>query len=365
MGVARLDTDAVAVETVEALGLDPSIDLMSPEGLAASIRRAASFTCPTTPGVLARTVSEVLSELRGFDEETPHEIVRLIESMLAYGDLLELPFEGSQGTRRRLFLGPPAYVRRSGTNSCLLLGIRSEGAALLSDQLGAQIEYVHHARVIRLAESDPLTELMDDEGLVELQPEQWLQSPRASSPGDLVAFYTDRLHALGQSGELELRIVDPDSSVTYYRGRWRGLTSRDNGYFVARRPQAFGADLWCFAQIDQGQVAKIIDLPLQSSLTPGADEAWRLQAAIDALASNPQRVRVSQQEQGSRQVGFFSPVPSWMQRRLDIIGVPCPGGRGALFAYELPQEEVQEELDFLTERMWVSIEEAGTAGDDR
>jgi hypothetical protein len=365
MGVARLDTDAVAVETVEALGLDASIDLMSAEGLAASIRRAASFACPTTPGVLARTMSEVLSGLRGFDDETPNEIVHLIESMVAYGDLLELPLEDSEGTRRRLFLGPPAYVRRRGTNSCLLLGIRPEGAPLLGEELGAQIEYVRHARVMRLAENELLTELMDDERLVELQPEQWLRSPRSSSPGDLVAFYTDRLHALGQSGELELRILDPDSSVTYYRGRWRTLKSSDNGYFVARRPQAFGADLWCFTQIVQGEVAKIIDLPLQSPLAPGADEAWRLQAAIDALASNPQQVRVSEQEKGSRQVGFFSPVPSWMQRRLDIIGVPCPGRRGALFAYELPQEEVQEELDFVAERLWVSIEATGTAGDVR
>ncbi len=364
MGVARLDTDAVAAETVEALGLDPSIDLMSAEGLAASIRRAASFACPTTPGVLVRTMSEVLSGLRGFDDETPDEIVHLIESMVAYGDLLELPLEDPRGTGRRLFVGPPAYVRRRGTNSCLLLGIRPEGAGLLSDELSAQIEYVRHARVMRLPESEPLTELMDDQGLVELQPEQWLRSPRAASPGDLVAFYTERLHALGQSGELDLRIVDPDASVTYYRGRWRAVKSSDNGYFVARRPQAWGADLWCFTKIVQGDVEKIIDLPLQSPLAPGADEAWRLQAAIDALASNPQRVRVSGQG-GSRQLGFFSPLPSWMQRRLEIIGLPSRGGRGALFAYELPHEDVQEELDFLMERMWLSVEEAGTAGDAR
>jgi hypothetical protein len=359
MGIARLDTGAVGVESVEALGLDPSVDLMSPEGLAASIRRAASFTCPTTPGVLMRTVSEVLSGLRGFREETSSEIVDLIESMLAYGDLLELPLEDSQGTRRRLFLGPPAYVQRRGTNSCLLLGIRPEGAPLLGDELNAQVDCVRHARVIRLPDNDPLARLLDDEGLVKLQPEQWLQGPRASSPEDLVAYYAGRLHAFGQSGELELRIIDPESSVTYYRGRWRDLKNGDNGQFIARRAQAWGADLWCFTQIVQGEVAKIIDLPLQSPLAPGADEAWRLQAAIDALGSHPQRVRLSEYEEGSRRLGFFSPLPSWMQRRLDIIGAPCRGPRGALFAYELPEAEVKEELDFMAERMWLSIEEGG------
>lgn len=365
MGVTPLDPEAVAAETVEALGLDPSIELMSSEGLAVSIRRAASFACPTTQGVLKRTTSEVLSGLGGVDEETPDDIAFLIESMLAYGDLLELPLEETQGTRRRLFLGPPAYVRRRGTNSCLLLGIRPEGAALLGDELGTQIEYVRHARVLRLAEGDPLAERMEDEGLLELRAEQWLRSPRESSPEELVALYTERLHALGQTGELELRILDPGSSVTYYRGRWRALNGNDNGYFVARRPQAWGADLWCFTQIVQGEVGLIIDLPLQSPLAPGADEAWRLQAAIDAIASNPQRVRVSDEDGGTRHLAFFSPLPSWMQRRFDIIGKPCRGSRGALFAYELPQDEVQEELDFLAERMWVSIVEEGRAGDDR
>jgi hypothetical protein len=364
MGVSRLEPDAVALDAAETLGLDPSIDLKSQEGLAASIRRAASFICPTTAGALARTTGDVLSGLPEFGDHTQDEIAHLIEAMLAYGDLLELPVEDSQGTHRRLFLGPPAYVRRRGTNSCLLLGVRPEGAGLLSSELSTKIEYIRHARVIRLAEGDPLTELLDEEGLVALQPEQWLQSPQASIPGDLVAFYADRLHALGQSGELELRIIDPASSVTYYRGRWRPLKTTDNGYLVARRAQAWRADLWCFTQIVQGEIAKIIDLPLQSPLAPGADEAWRLQAAIDALASKPQRVSVGEQQEGSRQVSFFSPLPSWMQRRLDIIGVPCQGRRGALFAYNIPNEDLQEELDFVEEMMWASIDGAGD-GDDR
>src|SRR4051794_7339072 len=160
MGVARLDGDAVALESVEALGLDSSLELMSAEGLAASIRRAASFTCPTTASALARTVSDALAGLRGFDEENSHEIPDIIESMVAYGDLLELPFEDPQGTRRRLFLGPPAYVQRTGIDSCLLLGIRSEGAALLSDELSAQVEYVRHARVIRLPDRDLRAQLL-------------------------------------------------------------------------------------------------------------------------------------------------------------------------------------------------------------
>jgi hypothetical protein len=362
MGVSRLSPPDVAVEAVEALGLDPSLDLMSAEGLAASIRRAASFSCPTTPGVLLRAVSDVLVGLPGFDDEKRNQTMELIESLLAYGDLLELP--DPEGRQRRLYLGPPAYVPRRGSSSCLLIGIRPEGAPLVSDELAGEIEYNGHARILRLTEDESLSELLDEEGLAPLAAEQWLQTPRAATPHELVAFYTDKLHTQGLAGDVELRIIDPDASVTYYRGRWRTPRGSDSGYFVARRPQAYGADLWCFAELAGGAVARLVDLPQQKPLAPAADEAWRLQAAIDALAASPQRVRVAQTDEASARIlDFFSPVPSWIQRRLDVIGVLGRGGRGALFSYELPESEVEEEVDFLQEQMWLSPMTERTAGD--
>jgi hypothetical protein len=354
MGISRLSARHVAVEAVETLGLDPSLDLLSPEGLAASIRRAASFSCPTTPGALLRAIAEVMVGLPSFDDEKREQIAELIESLLAYGDLLELPDE--DGLQRRLFLGPPAYVPRRGSNSCLLLGVRPEGAPLVSDEVAGDIDYNGHARVLRLAEDESLSELLEEEGLTNLAAEQWLQSPRAATPQELVAFYTDRLQARGLTGDVELRIIDPGTSVTYYRGRWRTPQGSDSGYFVARRPQAFGADLWCFAALAGGAVAKLVDLPQQKQLAPAADEAWRLQAAIDALAATPQRVRIRHTENPTAKIlDFFSPVPSWIQRRLDVIGVRCRGVRGALFCYELSESEVEEEVEFLREQMWIVV----------
>jgi len=353
MGVSRLSPPDVAVEAAETLGLDPSLDLMSAEGLAASIRRAASFSCPTTPGTLLRAVSDVLVGLPGFDDEKRNQITELIESLLAYGDLLELPDQ--DGRQRQLYLGPPAYVPRRGSNSCLLVGIRPEGAPLVSDELAGDIQYHGHARILRLTDDESLGEVLDEEGLSKLATEQWLQSPRATKPQDLLALYTDRLETQGLTGDVELRILDPDASVTYYRGRWRTSRGSDNGNFVARRPQAFGADLWCFAELAGGVVAKLVDLPQQKQLGPASDEAWRLQAAIDALAGKPQRVRVAHADSAAARIlDFFSPVPSWIQRRLDVIGALCRGGRGALFSYELPKSEVEEEIDFLQEQMWLS-----------
>ena len=362
MGIERLEPREVAVETVETLGLAVSeLELMSPEGLAASLRRAASFLCPATPGSLRRAVAEALAGLPGFDDESPGDMDELIHSLIAYGDLLELPHEDDAGKRRLLFLGSPGYVRRRGTNTCLLVGIRPEGAPLISGELLETIVYEGHVRLIRSTDSRPVNELLDAEGLAELLPAQWLRAPREASAEDVLAFYVDRLDAAGSPGDVELRVIDPAARVTYYKGRWRPLQNRDAGRFVARRPQAFGADLWCFAEVSSGAVTKLIDLPLQSNHAPAADEAWRLQAAIDALAKQPQRVRVRDAADATMAVlDLFSPLPSWTQRRLDVVGTPLPGAGGALFSYRLLETEVEEELRFLGDMMWLAVERANS-----
>jgi hypothetical protein len=357
MAVTRLKAVDIEHQAVKALLLPANLALSSREGIAASIRRAASFTCPTTSGSLVRITSEVLRGLPGFDDETPQVVAPLIEDLCAYGDLLELPVEDEAGPRRKLFLGPPSYVCREGTNTALVTGIRSEGAPLLSDALMGYIEYTGHARLFRAPDDAFVDELLDGEGLAALSAEQWLHAPREATTEELVAFYMSRLESQGLPGEVELRVLDPSSSTTYYRGRWRSVKNNDTGLFVGRRPQAFGADLWCIAQITEGTIGRLIDLPLENPLAPGADEAWRLQAALDASRGNPQRVRVTEVGGSSRSVlEFFSPVPSWLQRRLDVVGTPCSAGRGALFTYEIASDELQVELAFLASMLWLSTD---------
>lgn len=364
VGVERIDPVRVAEESVEALALNAAeVGLTSPEALAASIRRAASFLCPTTPGALLRAVKEVLSGLPGFSDETEIEIAALVDSLVSYGDLIELPIDDGSRSRRQLFLGPPAFIPRQ-ANTALLLGVRPEGAPLLSDDLLNTINHVGHARLIRSRDGHPIADLLGTEGLIELQPEQWMRAPRRATPEETVGFYVGRLEAAGPSGDIEgVRVIDPASKVTYYRGRWRILRPRDEGRFVARRPQAFGADLWCFTDVAEGGVRKLIDLPLRDPLAPGSDEAWHLQAALDALAGHPQRLRV-RVGTPTQAIDFFSPVPSWIQRRLDVMGSPAPRTSGALFSYAFPNDEVAEEIRYLKDMMWLSVEEASGGIDD-
>ena len=352
MVVARLTPDQAAETALRALGLDDAgIDIFSTESLAASLRRAASFLCPATPGRIVRSVVEVLEGLPGYSEETKGQLETLLDILVGYGDLLELPADDLESSGLRIYLGSPSFVRRD-SGSCLLIGVRPDGAQLVGDELAALIDYEGHVRM--LPSSEALDEAITSSGLTELSPEQWQQAPRRVSVTELLDEYNTRLRAAGPSGEIEEpRILDPTQSVTYYRGRWRSPKPSDDGTFVARRPQAFGSDLWCFTEVVGGRITQLIDLPVFGPLVPGADEAWRLQAAIDASSGRPQQVRVRSGSSATR-LDFFSPLPSWAQRRLDVVGTPLLRERGSLFSYSLPNSEVEEELRSLAEMLWMS-----------
>ena len=339
--------------TKAILGLPMSIELLSVEGLAASLRRSASVLCPTTMRGLVRTTAEVLEGLDGFDEAGTSEVLEeVLDSLVAYGDLVELEVDESGSRSRKLFLGPPAYIPRSDTSACLIVGIRPDGAPIVGSSAAQSLKHVGHTRWVIGAGSESARDLLMGEDLIAMRMEHWLKYPREVSSGALLNQYLERLAAAGSSGDIDAMVLDPEAKVTYYRGRWRSLRSRDSGKYVARRPQAYGADAWCFAEVADGEVTKLIDLPL-SPLARAADEAWRLQAAIDAERERPQVVEIrSGSGQDVCQLAFFSPVPSYIQRRLDVIAVPVPHTRGALFCYELPIGEVREELDHLRKMMW-------------
>ncbi len=343
---------------VRALGLGQAgVDLLSPEALAASLRRAASFLCPATPRRIVQSVFEALAGLPSYNAEIRAQLESMLEALIGYGDLLELPSDTTDPTGRRIFLGAPSFVRRA-SGSCLLVGIRPDGAALADEELSSLIEYDGHTRMIRSSGSDALDEVLASSGLTELSSEHWLKAPRVVRASDVVNEYQQRLQASGSSGEIDiLKVIDPSTPVNYYRGRWREPKKGDRGSFVARRPQAFGADLWSFAAVSDGKVVKLIDLPVGLSLAPAADEAWRLQAAIDAVAGEPQRLRVRAGTRSDSMVlDLFSPLPSWAQRRLDVVGTPLLRSRGALFSYSVPDDEIDEECRFLSDMLWMTTD---------
>ena len=127
------------------------------------------------------------------------------------------------------------------------------------------------------------------------------------------------------------RFSIPPTPVRYYRRRWREPGPTDSGDFVARRPQAYGADLWSAVRLENGVATRIFQLPVDDPVVPARDEAWRLQLAIDAERGFPQRYAAEPfAGGGSSVVKFFSPIPGFAERYLQLVGMPLGGDRPAL-----------------------------------
>lgn len=367
MGLVQLDRDQVVATAVAALGFDPTeVDLEAPEVLAEITRRMASFCCPVTPLGLERRVEECLSGLGSFTtRESGESVVReIIESLIGYGDLVEAPIDDEQkGTSRRfLFLAQPSYVVLS-VEMCVLVGIRAKGLPFGDGSVGERVIHHNYARHVRLQPGEAPDGALGGLGLRELSSEHWLNCPPTATPESVVKEYATRLDAAGPSGSVgPIRILDPTRSVTFYSGRWRVAAARDTGRFIGRRPVEFGADQWCYCDVVDGEVTGLVDLPATDRLARGCDEAWRLQAALDALAGTPQFLTV--QHDSRRQealLRFKSPIPSWDQRRLDAVGEPLGRQAGCLFAYRVSEDLLEAELASLQRSMWLEVESEGEA----
>lgn len=364
MGVVtmrRLTAEEVHAQKIRELGLDPeALDLMTPEGLAGGLRRAASFLCPCSAATLVRAVVRPLRGLVPNLDSAKELVEATLEAMISCGDVLEQPElqDGSLTARVLLYTAPASFVvRQSGL--VLLLGVAADQLSPLPPELERRIQYFGHLR--RLSPSSAAEDLRTELrqlGLRELSSDTWLEGPKPCPATQVVAASDRALDAVPPSRDIPgLLLLDPTKSVRYYRGRW-AEPKMQTGRYVARRQQAYGADLWCYVHLTNGQPERMIDLPHRGSRWRGCDEAWHLQMAIDAHRGAPQRFRVT--PSGDAVIlGLFSPVPAWARRRWDAIGEPVPSA-GCLFAYRIAKAEIDEERRFMREALWLEETSAGS-----
>lgn len=350
----RLSAPEVHALKVSELGLDPdAVDLTTVEGLAGALRRAASYLCPCSPATLVRAV---VQPLRGLvpDLEAAKELVEeTLEAMVAHGDMVEQPemMEEVASGRTFLYAAPPSFVmRRSGV--AILLGVTTDQLSPLPSDLGPRIQHLAHVRRLVPVSGDDLRAELRQLGLIELTADGWLRRPTPTTAAQLLAMADRDLDRAAPSRDVPgLLLLDPARPVHYYRGRWsdpRALSGR----YLARRKQAYGADLWCYVQVTEGAPERLVDLPRVGSRWRGCDEAWHLQMAVDAQRGSPQRFRVT--KSGDHHVfELFSPVPAWARRRWDAVGELVPS-TGCLFAYRFHGTEIDEERQFAREALWLS-----------
>ena len=356
MGMRRIPASEVHRKAVAGLGLDPDVvDLSSPEALAACIRRAAGFLCPCPPKTLVTSVVHSLNGLIAEDGELEDSVDQTLESLVAYGDLIqgrEAETEHAQGSLL-LYTAPPAFVcRQSGL--VFLIGIAPDDISPLPEELANRVEYAFHARHLHPVPGEDLESCLGQLGLIELSLNAWLGEPLVDSPAQYLARFNAALDSAGPAGTLAgVEVIDPSRPVRYYKGRWL-KPSAQSGRFVARRSQAYGADLWCYLELGSGNPSKLLDLPTTEGDLRGCDEAWHLQAAIDMMRGQPQQFRLRPgQTSGAKIIDFFSPVPLCARRRWDYIGRPAIADH-CLFSYCFSTGELDEELAFIRKQLWLA-----------
>ena len=354
---------SVAVEEARARSLkalrlvSETAALDSAEALASNLRRAAGFQCPASRGTLVQAVSDSLQSLLNTPpQELRERLYDLVEDLMSHGDLLE--FEDVTGFATdgsEVFRAPPSFVGRE-SGAVLLLGVAPDHVSPLTADLQEQVTHNEHVRAIWPSEGlgREVGEKLKDLGLIEVPLNSWLKAPTPMAPADHLMSLQERLSKEPQCGEVEgLSLLDSESSVRYYRGRWTVPRGSHSGFFVGRRPQAFGADLWCFVEMDEGKPIRLLDL-LRDRVGRGCDRAWRLQAAIDHERGSPQICNVQEKSDRRALLSFFHPVPQWARRRWTALGRPARQS-GALFGYEIPLDEWPEERQYLTEVLWMTV----------
>lgn len=353
MTIQRLTQTDLESTAVALLGLDhEATGLLSIEGMCASIRRAASLLCPATP---RQVVDAVLEVLRPISPELKRDVVaEALDLVVGIGDLLELR-SGDSGARQ-LYLAPPSHVTvRPGRH--LLLGVRPNASPIFDESIvDAPVEYEAHTRFLTL-ETEDTAALLATAGLHRMTIEQWARVPREEPASALIERASFLLRQHRMPGEIQgLEIIDPATGVQYYVGRWRELTSSDEGVLVGRRPQAYGAPVWCALDVAGGIPRSVLDFPVDSSVTPGWDEARHLQAAIDHHRGQPQvfRIRSSGLADGSRLLDLFAPLPSWAERYIMLVGIPMSRSKGALLTYRVPRGAEDSLTGLLSKSLWMT-----------
>jgi hypothetical protein len=177
MGLVVLSKAEVVEATVRSLDLDAEIlDLDSPEGLAAALRRTASFRCPITARSLVNTAAATLEGLTSV-ADLKVKLSELLQAMISIGDFIELsPTEQLQSAGKLIYLAPPTFVRTLG-GAYFILGVRPEGAPFLDNALMPLVEYERHTR--RILDQDPpgIGALLEQNGLREIDQARWLHCP--------------------------------------------------------------------------------------------------------------------------------------------------------------------------------------------
>lgn len=359
LGLRQLTRDELLGAMAQQLGIgDRQARDVSIEVMAAILRRVAASTCPCPREAI---VDIATGALHGLDETDSNKarVREVLEGLVVIGDLLELGRTSSMPGAAAddwIYCAPPTFVVQHG--SILILGIEAEDQAAMPLSLRHSMQSRRELRFIPGPAVGEIAQQLIEAGYLEIQRAAWMRLPPERTADQFRDDVVRRLHDSGGRGELEgLKVLGPLRGAVHFAARWAPLGSQ-TGYFVGRRPQAFGSPIWVFVELDKGRPTRYLDLPWSGAKFRGCDHGWRIQSALDALSGTPQSYRVAFVSEELVRYEFSSPLPLWVERRLRFHGEKVRAG-GALIAYDLARDSAAGIDDLLQAHMWFTQSNQG------
>jgi hypothetical protein len=322
--------------------------------MAQALRRASYVLAPTPRHDLEFGVAASFAGMLA-DNDVVDLVSGVLDSLLVYGDILEMrPAAGDQWDRSPLVLrpAPPSFVTRS-DGSAIILGVAGEDLLGFAGDVADRLRFQDVLRVLPRQADVDLAGYLKENGLIELSEKAWLRIPQEEQARSYMAKWTEAVRAQADGSPSEILILDGKRSASFYKGRW-ARPDVQSGIYVGRRPQRYGSDIWCLCEIDRGQAIKFLDIFSVGDRLRPCDIAWRIQMAMDAAGGYAQKFRSHLTEDGYC-LEFFSPLPSWAERRLCVAGNAAKRA-GALLSYLIPKEAFEIETAFLSKLLWLQHE---------
>lgn len=343
---------ALSLGILSAAGDAPALNRIL---IAQSLRRTVYIAAPCGAQTTRSLALAALAPLCDNPDTLNEQIDDALQDIIAMGDVLEMR-SGSVGCSDTVLRpAPPAFVARP-DGLFLILGISGDE---LTPAL--RMPVLHHAsglRSTRSTDAEQCRSLLLDLGLTELSERVWLHTPATASAAEHAAQWKARLPAELRPEKIEnFEVLHGALPASFYKRRWSLLNTKHSGIFIARRPQRYGAKLWCLADVKDGLVQRFVDIHAKDSRTRDCDEAWRLQAAMDAEAGTPQQLGIAVRGTNAT-LSFSMPLPTWAARRLHFIGEQVSAPR-ALIAFETPAANIDHEANWLKEKLWLARKDEG------
>lgn len=347
--IARPDLLA-KISSAIAMSLPDSPDQWA-SWYAGFLRYICSAYCPSPRRKIIRGAIDLLESVispQCLDEAL---VDKAVDGLFLANDIVELSSFMVQGEEYQgdwIFLAPPSFTLYP-SKRVHIMGIAPDFGVFLPEDLLAQVKYLGPHRFIESSSSSEIVARLRAYGIREQIPDLAVAMPSYVPAETYVSRAINKLGTMNTCGAVNgLKVLGNRAHATRYRDRWVEPTDH-SGYFVCRRPSAFGAEQWIFAQLQSGRAIRFIDLPWAEDDARGCDAAWRLQLALDAKV-NEHAVYWLASDGENLNIKFSFPLPLWAQRRLQLL---TSGRCTAMEVNGIPSDVWSAERAMLEKLLWL------------